>query len=110
MKVPPGFLDTTGKTAKGEIVLTVGEDQTQLQEFGVTTEGNNISCYVLTSPGDIPTLRFHLNANIADHADFIVDGVLRNCSSAIPSKALKVAFEKAIYQGRKSSTKRAAVK
>ncbi|KAH7336525.1 hypothetical protein BKA65DRAFT_596500 [Rhexocercosporidium sp. MPI-PUGE-AT-0058] len=110
MKIPPGFLDTNGKTAKGDFVLTKGEDQTELLEFGATSEDNKISCYVLTSPGDILALRFALNANIADHADFVIDGVLRNCHSNILSKSFKGAFEKAIYQRRKSNGKQAGVK
>ncbi|PVH78239.1 hypothetical protein DL98DRAFT_256432 [Cadophora sp. DSE1049] len=110
MKIPSGSLDANGKTAKGEVILTVGEDQVALQEFGTTTEGNKTSCYVLTSRGDIPTMRFALNASIADHVDLVVDGVLRNCQSTPFSKTFKGTFEKALYQGMKTKSKRGAVK
>lgn len=110
MRIPSGSLDANGKTAKGEVILTVGEDQVALQEFGTTTEGDKTSCYVLTSDGDIPTMRFALNANIADHADFVVDGVLRNCQFSSISKTFKGSFEKALYQGMKTKTKRGAAK
>ncbi|KAK0110780.1 hypothetical protein ONS96_002377 [Cadophora gregata f. sp. sojae] len=55
-------------------------------------------------------MRFALNANIADHADLVVDGVLRNSLSTSIAKNFKGAFEKALYQGMKSSSKRGAVK
>ena len=110
MKIPSGCLDANGKTAKGEVILTVGEDQVALQEFGTATEGNKTSCYVLTSRGDIPTIRFALNANIADHADLVVDGVLRNSQSGSILKTFKGSFEKALYQGMKTKTKRGAAK
>ncbi|KAG4439345.1 hypothetical protein IFR05_005157 [Cadophora sp. M221] len=113
MKIPPGFLDANGKVAKGEIVLTQSEDQDStayLQEFGTTVKGNKISSYVLTSPGDIPVLSFNVNANIADYADFVVDGVLRNCHSNALSKSFKGAFDKVVYQGVKSNGRRTGVK
>ncbi|KAH9210320.1 hypothetical protein DL95DRAFT_474811 [Leptodontidium sp. 2 PMI_412] len=111
MKIPPGFLDVNGKVAKGEIILAKSEDpKTSLQEFGITVKDNMISSYVLTSPGDILVLSFAVNANIADHADFVVDGVLRNCHSDTLSELFQGAFKKVIYQVPKSNGRRAAVK
>ncbi|KAL2068703.1 hypothetical protein VTL71DRAFT_15041 [Oculimacula yallundae] len=109
MKIPPGFLDSNGKAAKGDFVLSKGDDQVEVQEFGTVTEGNQTSCYVLTSPGDELTLSFALRAGIANHADFVVDGVLRNCRTA-PTRGFNGSFDKVVYQGRKSGTKRAAVR
>ncbi|CZT47514.1 uncharacterized protein RSE6_08084 [Rhynchosporium secalis] len=110
MKIPPGFLDAKGKVAKGDFSLTRGDDHIEVKEFGAVSEGRKISCYVLTSPGDILTLSFALRADIANHADFVVDGILRNCRPAPASRSFNGTFEKAVYQGWKSEMKRAAVK
>lgn len=76
MKIPANLLDTNGKPAEGYIGLLGGDgQQTPLEEFGYTQDVDTFSCYVLTSPGDVLSLKFALQANLAV---ILVEGILRN--------------------------------
>ena len=102
MKHPPELLDVHGKARKGRVVLTAGEVETTLNEFGTWVENSQTNCYVLTSPGDVIAVRFELRPEACDFVDLVVDGIRRD-SIAINRQSGKIfrgAFERVCHQTR----------
>ncbi len=111
MKIPANFLDANGKPAKGEVILVRDDgDEATMEELGTVHEHNEISCYVIASPGEILKVRFALNAGIADQADLVVDGILRSSIQNKSSKGFKGAFDRALYKDQKPNGRRGATK
>jgi len=98
MRAPQGLLGADGKPGKANVLLASGMNGNPLQEYGYKVEGNQTTCYVLASPGDIITVPFSLNAGIGDFVDLVVDGVLRK-SATVHQRGKKFGktFKKVCY-------------
>lgn len=110
MRLPEGILNVKGRKAIGLIQLQ-GSDGNDLREYGSTNEGVQTTCLVLTSPGDVITVSFLLDRGVADFADLIVDGILRDSTSvSAANKIFKGTFKKACHQERLKNGKRGGLK
>jgi len=110
MKTPIGILDVHGQVAEGKVVLH-GKNGEPLLEFGPTLTGNQASCYVLTSPGDIITVNFEFKPGVVDFVDLKVDGILRESKSAFKSdKTFRGVIKKVCQHDRMKNGRRAAFK
>jgi hypothetical protein len=110
MKLPEGILNVKGMKASGVVQLQ-GSDGNDLREYGSTNEGVQTTCLVLTAPGDIITVPFILNRGVADFADLVVDGILRDSTSvSAPNKSFKGNFKRVCHQERFKNDKRRGLK
>lgn len=101
MKIPPGILDSKGQAAKGLVYLEANEQEVQLQEFGLTVDGNHSTCYVLVAPEDVISANFAINSGVSEEfADLVVDGILRNSwPNTRGAKIFRYGFDRAVYTG-----------
>jgi hypothetical protein len=110
MKTPEGLLDTSGNAGKGDVTLSSSND-VDLREFGTVVEGSTTTCYALTSPNDVITVRFAFNPNVAAFVDLVVDGVRRASSSTEKSQSIfRGSFNRVCHLARTKSDKRAGLK
>lgn len=110
MKIPHGVFTPKGEKAEGTVLLR-GTDGKSLREYGTVMDGSCMTCMVLTAPSDVITASFVLNPGVADHVDFVIDGIRRDsCSSSASDKHFNRYFRRACYQGRKINRYRAGLK
>jgi hypothetical protein len=110
MKLPEGLLNIKGKRALGVVELR-GTDGNDLREYGTVNDGIHTTCLVLTSPGDIISVPFTIDPGVADFADLVVDGILRESAFVSgPTKSLKGHFRRVSHQSRLKHNKRGGLK
>lgn len=110
MKLPEGLLNIKGTRALGVVELR-DTDGNDLREYGVAQKGFQTTCWVLTSPGDVISAPFSMDPGVADFADLVVDGILRDSISvSAPTKSLKGIFKRVCHQPRLKNDKRGGLK
>lgn len=110
MKLPEGLLNIKGNRAFGFFELQ-GTDGNDLREYGTVTDGIHSTCLVLTSPGDVISVPFLIEPGVADFADLVVDGILRESASVSGlTRPIKGHFKRVSHQRKLKNNKRGGLK
>ena len=104
------MVDLKGNAFKGFVFLSSSSNnEGELQEFGIERDGNTVSCFVLTAPGDVIELGYALSAGTCDFFDVVVDGV-RRYSMANDKDVFRGTAKRVLYSARGKGQRRGGVK